>query len=127
VPVGEMAQTLGGKGLSSSLAQSIRLDRNLSRVHDLSDAELEELNSDVLMHLGRWINGKERDVKGCTTAVSGFCSQHAVPQLETAYYLYLIREGVTEFLHHQEFDTGGDLESRASKFFDKLVCEVLRG
>ena len=37
----EMTTALDGKGLSSSLAQSIRLDRNLNRVHDLSDADLE--------------------------------------------------------------------------------------
>jgi hypothetical protein len=121
-----MSPALGGKGLCSSLAHSIRLDRNLNRVHDLSDAELEQLNADVLTHLGRWINGKERDVQPCTTSVGSFCSSHAVPQLESCYYLYLIREGVTEFLHNQDFDHSGDLESRANRFFDKLVCEVLR-
>ena len=126
MPATEMTQALDGKGLCSSLAHSIRLDRNLNRVHDLSDAELEQLNADVLTHLGRWINGKERDVQPCTTSVSGFCAEHSVPQLESCYYLYLIREGVTEFLRHQDFDTGGELESRASKFFYKLVCEVLR-
>jgi len=126
VPTLEMTTALDGKGLSSSLAHSIRLDRNLNRVHDLSDADLEQLNLDVLTHLGRWINGKERDVHPCTTSVSGFCAAHAVPQLESCYYLYLIREGVTEFLRHQEFDTGGELESRANRFFDKLVCDVLR-
>ena len=126
MPTSEMTQALDGKGLCSSLAHSIRLDRNLNRVHDLSDAELEQLNADVLTHLGRWINGKERDVVPCTTSVGGFCAAHSVPQLESAYYLFLIREGVTEFLRHQDFDHSGDLESRASKFFDKLVCEVLR-
>ena len=126
MPVSEMTHALDGKGLSSSLAHSIRLDRNLNRVHDLSDAELEQLNAEVLTHLGRWINGKEREVRPCTTSVSGFCAAHSVPQLESAYYLYLIREGVTEFLHHQDFDASGELESRANRFFDKLVCEVLR-
>jgi len=121
-----MTHVLDGKGLCSSLAHSIRLDRNLTRVHDLSDAELEQLNAEVLTHLGRWINGKEREVRPCTTSVSGFCAAHSVPQLESAYYLYLIREGVTEFLHHQDFDASGELESRANRFFDKLVCEVLR-
>ena len=126
MPATEMTHALDGKGLTNSLAQSIRLDRNLNRVHDLTDAELEQLNVDVLTHLGRWINGKERDVRLCTTSVSGFCVAHSVPQLESAYYLYLIREGVTDFLRQHDFDVSGELESRASKFFDKLVCEVLR-
>ena len=126
MPVTEMTNGLDGKGLCSSLARSIRLDHNLTRVHDLSDAELEQLNTAVLTHLGRWLNGKERDVSPCTSSVQGFCQAHSVPQLESAYYLYLIREGVTEFLHHQDFDHGGDLESRANRFFDKTVCEVLR-
>ena len=122
-----MTQALDGQGLGSALTNSIRLDRNLSRIHDLTETELQELNADVLAHLGRWINGKERDVRPCCAAVSQFCSAHAVPQLESAYYVYLIREGVTDFLHQQDFDGTGDLESRASKFFDKLVCEVIRG
>ncbi len=123
----QMTQTLGGTGLGSALANSIRLDRNLSRIHDLNESELRELNVGVLTHLGLWINGKERDVKPCSAGVSEFCAAHSVPQLESAYYVYLVREGVTDFLHQQDFDGTGDLESRASKFFDKLVCEVLRG
>lgn len=127
MPVSEMTQALDGQGLGSALTTSIRLDRNLSRIHDLNESELGELNADVLTHLGRWINGKERDVKPCSTSVSQFCAAHSVPQLESAYYVYLVREGVTDFLRQQDFDGTGDLESRASKFFDKLVCEVLRG
>jgi hypothetical protein len=121
----DTTDTLDGKALCRTLARSIRLDGNLTRVHDLSDAELERLNVDVLTHLGRWINGKERDVRPCTTSISRFCTARSVPQLESAYYLSLIREGVNEFIHRQEFDTG-ELESQAARFFDRLVCEVLR-
>jgi hypothetical protein len=112
--------------LSATLAHSIRLDRNFSRVQSLSDAELEELTRDLLTHMVRWINGKERDLRPTTTTIGGFCSAHAVPALDTAWYLQLVREGVATYLSRTELDDSGELQVRANRFFDKLVCEVLR-
>jgi len=114
-------------GLSSTLAHSIKLDRTLSRVHDLSDEELQALNRDLLTHLARWINGSERDVHGCCSSVSAFSSSHSVPLLETAWYLQLARESVAEFLSRQDLADAGEVQARANRFFDRLVCEVLRG
>jgi|SRR5579884_2292655 len=115
------------EGFSATLAHTIKLDRNLSRVHDLSDAELEELNRDLLTHLVRWINGKEREVRPCTASVTAFCHAHALPLLETAWYLQLVREGVSDYLARHDLDESGDMQVRANRFFDRLVCEVLRG
>jgi hypothetical protein len=114
-------------GLSATLAHSIRLDRNFSRVQSLSDAELEELNRGLLTHMVRWINGKEHDLRPCTATVSAFCAAHSLPTLDTAWYLQLVREGVSSYLSRREIEDADDLQVRANRFFDKLVCEVLRG
>ena len=114
-------------GLSTTLAHTIKLDRTLSRVHDLSDEELEQLNRDLLTHLAHWINGKERDVHGCCSSISSFTVSHHVGLLETAWYLQLVREGVSDFLARQDLADAGEVQARANRFFDRLVCEVLRG
>lgn len=112
--------------LSTTLANTIRLDRNLNRVHTLSESELEQLNRDLLTHLVRWLNGKERDVRSCTESVMAFCVVHSLPQLETAWYLQLVREGVSDYLRRQTDEDAGDMQVRANRFFDRLVCEILR-
>lgn len=113
-------------GLSATLAHTIRLDRNFSRVQSLSDAELEELNHALLTHMVRWINGKERDLRPCMATVSAFCAAHALPTLDTAWYLQLVREGVSSYLSGHDIDDSGEFQVRANRFFDKLVCEILR-
>lgn len=124
MPVSEMP--VADAGLATTLAHTIKLDRNLSRVHDLSDAELDELNRNLLTHLVRWINGKERDVRACSTSLGSFCTSHAVPQLESAFYLQLVREGVADFLGRQDVGDSEEVRASANRFFDRLVCEVLR-
>ena len=124
MPVSELP--VADDTLSATLSHTIKLDRNLSRVHKLSDAELDELNRNLLTHLVRWINGKERDVHPCTISVTSFCSAHGVPQLESAFYLQLVREGVSDFLSRRDVSDSEDVRASANRFFDKLVCEVLR-
>jgi len=124
MPVSEIP--VADAALSATLAHSIRLDRNFSRVQSLTDSELEELNRSLLTHMVRWINGKEHDLRPTTATVSAFCSIHALPTLDTAWYLQLVREGVASYLSRSQVDDSGDLQVRANRFFDKLVCEVLR-
>src|SRR5581483_3728199 len=125
MPVSEIP--VADAGLSATLAHSIRLDRNFSRAQALTDSELEELNRGLLTHMVRWINGKEHDLRPTTATVSAFCSDHRLPALDAAWYLQLVREGVASYLSRTEVDDSGDLQVRANRFFDKLVCEVLRG
>lgn len=124
MPVSEMP--VADETLSKTLSHTIKLDRNLARVNKLEDAELDELNKNLLTHLVRWINGKERDVHPCTLSVTSFCSTHSVPQLESAFYLQLVREGVSDFLSRPDVSDSEDVRASANRFFDKLVCDVLR-
>jgi len=125
LPVSEMP--VADTALSATLAHSIRLDRNFSSVQNLTDAELEELNRSLLTHMVRWINGKEHDLRPTTADVTTFCSSHSLPRLDTAWYLQLVREGVAAYLGRGEAVDAGELMIRANRFFDKLVCEILRG
>jgi hypothetical protein len=124
---------------SASIVQQvisqIRRDPELTHVSKLPDAELREYGEHLLDRLGDWIEGgTEHQIGDYYEDAGRLRFEEGVPLYEAVRGLFLVKNKMIEFVLNQaaartymQLYAEGELEHRVDRFFDILVCHLVRG
>ena len=113
----------------------IRTDPELVHVRKLTDAELREYGQYVLDRLGDWLGGgNEHELARYYEDTGRLRFEQGVPLYEAVRGLFLIKDKMIDFVLNQaavrtymQLYAEEELEHRVDRFFDILVCHLVKG
>jgi hypothetical protein len=113
----------------------IRHDPELRHIHTLPDGELREWGGHILENLGDWLTaGKEEELRKRYEHVGRLRFAESIPLYEAVHGLLLVKNKMIDFVQEQamakttvQVYAEEELEHRVDRFFDILVCHLVRG
>ena len=76
---------------------------------------------------GRWAGGDDRELTACLDFLENICFAFSIPLAETAYALYVLRDGISAILSSgQENREDTETIRQVNRFFEGLVRDLLR-
>ena len=124
---------------SASIIQQVitqvRRDPDLKNLCKLPDAELREYGRHLLERLGDWLAaGTEHQLADHYEAVGRARFEEGIPLDEAVCGLFLVKDKMIDFVLDQaaaktfmQLYAEEELEHRVDRFFDILVCHMIRG
>jgi hypothetical protein len=113
----------------------IRRDPELMHVSKLPDAELREYGQHLLDRLGDWLAaGTEHELAHYYEDTGRLRFEEGVPLCEAVRGLFLVKNKMIDFVINQadartymQLYAEEELEHRVDRFFDILVCHLVKG
>jgi hypothetical protein len=113
----------------------IRRDPELTHVSKLPDAELREYGEHLLDRLGDWLeHGTEHEIGDYYEDTGRLRFEEGVPLYEAVQGLFLVKNKMIDFVLNQaaartymQLYAEEELEHRVDRFFDILVCHLVKG
>src|SRR5437764_1505156 len=124
---------------SASIVQQvithIRRDPELEHLRKLPDAELRDYGRHLLERLGDWLAaGTEHELATHYESVGRARFEDGIPLYEAVRGLFLVKDKMIDFVLDQadaktfmQLYAEEELEHRVDRFFDILVCHMIRG
>ena len=111
---------------AATLAEQLARNRYLRHFRTVSLSELRAMIDRILDYCGKWATGDEHELATCLDFVENICFALSIPLAETAYALYVLRDGILSILssgaEHQKSET----IRQVNRFFEALVRDLLR-
>jgi hypothetical protein len=101
-------------------------NRYVGQLRTVSPFELRAMIDRILDHFGKWTSGDERELATCLDFVENICFALSIPLAETAYGLYVLRDGISAILLSGGDDENGETIRKVNSFFEALVRDLLR-
>ena len=121
--------------ITSRVIEEIRRDPEMTHFRGIPDVELREMGQNILNNLDHWLAAGNEEALGRLYEDLGrirFAEQ--VPLHESVRGLCMLREKMIDYVQEHffaknslEFCAEEELERRLSRFFDVLVCHLVRG
>jgi hypothetical protein len=92
----------------------------------VSLSELTALIDRILDHYDKWLEGGPRELAPCLDFLENSCFALTIPLAETAYALYVLRDGIAEVLAAGSEADHGETVRQVNGFFEGLVRDLLR-
>jgi hypothetical protein len=113
----------------------IRRDPELTKLSKLPDAELREYGRYLLERLGDWLAaGTEHELAAHYETAGRLRFEAGIPLYEAVRGLFLVKDKMIDFVLDQaaaktfmQLYAEEELEHRVDRFFDILVCHMIRG
>lgn len=113
----------------------IRHDSELRHLRKLADAELREWGQHILENLGHWLAAsKEGELAKHYEAVGRLRFEESIPLHEAVHGLLVLKNKMIDFVQDLalaktpvQLYAEEELEHRVGRFFDMLVCHLVRG
>jgi hypothetical protein len=121
--------------ITSRVLDEIRRDPQMTHFQALPDIELREISQNILNNLDHWLAAGNEEALGRRYEELGQVrfAEH-VPLHESVRGLCILREKMIDYVQEHffaknslEFCAEEELERRLSRFFDVLVCHLVRG
>jgi hypothetical protein len=117
------------------IISQVRRDPELPHARELPDAELREWGRHVLERLGDWLAaGTAHELATHYEAVGRARFDGGIPLHEAVHGLFLVKDKMIDFVLDQadaktflQLYAEEELEHRVDRFFDILVCHLVRG
>ncbi len=117
------------------LIHQIHHDAGFRHIGKLPDAELREWGQHILENLGDWLAaGKEEELRNRYEKVGRTRFEESVPLHEAVHGLLILKNKMIDFVQEQamakttvQLYAEEELEHRVDRFFDILVCSLVRG
>jgi len=110
--------------ISAALAAQLAGNRYVGQFRAVSLSELRAMIDRILDYYSSWAAGDERELTACLDFVENICFALSIPLAETAYGLYVLRDGVTALLSSD--GKNSETIRRVNSFFETLVRDLLR-
>lgn len=112
--------------MAASLASQLARNRYVGRFGTVNRPELTGIIERILDHYGKWAEGEASELAACLDFVENLCFALSIPLAETAYALYVLRDGIVSTLSDANEAESSEMIRQVSIFFDRLVVELLR-
>lgn len=112
--------------VASLLAEQLRQNRHVGRFQTVSPSELAAMINRIVDYYCRWAGGDRERLGDCLDYIKNICFALSIPLAETAYALYLLRDGIVDQLPPDNEITKSDVSREVGRFFDRLVVDLLR-
>jgi hypothetical protein len=112
---------------AATLAEELTRNRYVGRFGTVSTFELRAMVDRILDYYGKWAGGEEPQLAACLDFLENICFALSIPLAETAYALYVLRDGISAILspgHENSEDT--ETIRQVNRFFEGLVRDLLR-
>jgi hypothetical protein len=123
------------ENIAKRLMRRIRQDPRLRHIHEIPESELLERAREILKNLDHWLsatNTEELTKRYESLGKTRF--DEGVPLHELVRSHLLIKDAMIEFLRDQgiaqspvEFYAEEELEYCTGRFFDNMICSVVKG
>lgn len=110
----------------ATLAEELIRNRYVGRFRTVGPLELSAIIDRVLDDYGNWSGGNERALAACLDFLEDICFALSIPLAETAYALYVLRDGIQALLSEGSQTENGDAIPQINSFFEGLVRDLLR-
>ena len=110
---------------TATLAAQLSRNRYVGQLRTISASELRAMIDRILDYYGEWSAGNGRGLESCIDFLENVCFALSIPLAETAYALYVLRDGISDLLaagEHENREQGRDVNC----FFEALVRDLLR-
>jgi hypothetical protein len=112
--------------ISAALAAQLAGNRYVGQFRTVSASELRAMIDRILDYYGHWADGDERELTACLDFVENICFALSIPLVETAYGLYVLRDGVSALLSSGAGGENSETIRKVNSFFEALVRDLLR-
>jgi hypothetical protein len=121
--------------IAQQVISEIRRDPELQHVSKLADAELREYGQHLMDRFGDWLaKGSEQELAHYYEDTGRLRFEEGVPLYEAVRGLFLVKNKIIDFVLNQatartymEIYAEEELEHRVDRFFDILVCHLVKG
>jgi hypothetical protein len=111
---------------AAALAEELTRNRYVGRFRTVSTLELRALVDRILDYCGKWSVGDERELAACLDFLENVCFALSIPLAETAYALYVLRDGIDGLLSLGAENENSETIHQVNRFFESLVRDLLR-
>jgi hypothetical protein len=111
---------------AATLAEQLARNRYVGQLRTVSEFELRAMVDRILDHYGKWSGGDERELAACLDFLENICFALSIPLAETAYALYVLRDGIAAMLSSGTEDEKCETIRQVNRFFEALVRDLLR-
>lgn len=108
------------------LTEQLVKNRYVGRFRSVSAPESTAMIDRVLEHYDKWSRGNQHELTACLDFLENICLVLSIPLAETAYALYVLRDGIDALLCAEAEGQNGETMRQVNRFFEELVRELLR-
>ena len=112
--------------VSAALASQLVRNRYLGRLRDVSLPDLTAIVDRVVKSFVQWSSDQSKGLVSCCNFIGNASCERSIPVVETAYALYVVRDGLLAILASGDSGARGEGCRKATTFFDLLVVRLLR-
>jgi hypothetical protein len=98
----------------------------MGQLGTMSASELEAMIDGTLDHFGKWAEGDKHELTACLDFLENMCFALSIPIAETAYALYVLRDGILALLYAGAENEISETTKQVNSFFETLVRNLLR-
>ena len=80
----------------------------------------------ILDHCDKWSEGDQSELASCLDFIEKICFALSIPLAETAYALYVVRDGIQACLSSDVENDKTETIRQVNSFFEGLVRDLLR-
>ena len=121
--------------ITAEAIQRVRHDPELSHLKTVSDSELRAGARHILKHLGDWLaESDDRQVASCYQGLGKQRYEESIPLDEIVRNYQNLKDLIVSYVRNQgvrettlEIYAEEELEHLLSRFFDKVIYQVVRG
>jgi hypothetical protein len=112
--------------VTAALAAQLAGNRYVGQFRTVSASELRAMTDRILDYYNKWAAGDEWELAACLDFVENVCFALSIPLAETAYGLYVIRDGISAILNQCAENESSETIRQVNSFFELLVRDLLR-
>ena len=110
----------------AALAEQLARNQYVGRFRTVSAFELRAMVDRILDYYVKWSGGDEHELEACLDFLENICFTLSIPLAETAYALYVLRDGVAAMISSGVEDEKSETIRQVNRFFEALVRDLLR-
>lgn len=110
---------------TAALALQLAGNRYVGHFRTVSLSELRAMIDRILDYCGKWATGDEHELATCLDFVENICFALSIPLAETAYALYVLRDGILSILSSGAEHEKSETIPQVNRFFEALVRDLL--
>jgi hypothetical protein len=110
----------------ANLAEQLVRNKYVGQFRTVGPFELRAMIDRILDYYDKWSEGGQRELANCLDYIEKICFAVSIPLAETAYALYVIRDGIQARLSSGVENDHAETIRQVNSFFEGLVRDLLR-